>query len=174
MAESAINTLSADQIGGVGYEPQRQNNIYIFIDGLDADEALKLALVSFPLPKVTNNVIEVPHGNETRKFAGKPTFEDISVVLNDNVDNDVSDKLIAWRKKVYNEQTGQIGWARDYWKPGKVYAYGPDGRVTRKWHLQGIWPSGYDPGDADQSSDDVVKITMTLTINKAWYEGRFA
>jgi len=168
---SPLDSLSADKIGGPGYEPQRQNGAYIVIEGLDEDP-LKMAIVSFPIPKVTNNAVEVHHGNEVRKFAGKPTFEDLSIVMKDYIESPLLDKLLEWRKKVYNHETGQIGWAKDYKKNGYIYLHGPDGNGVRKWRIQGAWPSGFDPGDVDHSSDDTTQITMTLTIDKAWYEGK--
>jgi len=158
---------------GANFEPQRVNNAVIRIDGLGGagidDNFLVLSVSSFPLPKVNNNPIEVGYLNEKRKFAGNPTFDDLSVVFNDYIDVGTAALLMRWRYSVYNPETGTIGLASQYKKRGDVTLFAPNGvdRYDRVYELVGVWPSQYDPGEIDHEGEGVVKITLTLTIDKA-------
>ncbi len=150
-------------------EPQRQNNALLHLNNIPgiADEELVLALSSFPLPKVTNGIVELPFLNEKRKFAGLPTFDDLSVLFKDYVTKPVADAILQWRHQVYNPHSGAIGLASIYKKTGFVQMFAPNGTLERQYDIFGIWPSAYDPGDIDMAGEDVLQITVTLTIDKA-------
>ena len=161
--------MGANHIGAVGgnHEIQRSSNALLYITGLGGAEALiTLSLSNFALPKVTNTPIEVGYLNETRKFAGRPVFDDISVVCKDYVNVPVARVLQKWRSLVYNPATGQIGMAASYKKSAIVKLYGPNGQFDREYTLFGCWPSGLDLGEADMNGDDVVQITMTMAYDK--------
>jgi hypothetical protein len=169
----AITDLTANHIGGsgenAGYEPQRANNSILQVLGLDGDEKniLQLSLQSFPIPKANVGVIELNYLNEKRKFAGIASFDDLSVIFVDYVDKDTCAILQRWFADVYSSTTGQVGMAKDYKKDGKVIQYSPDGSIEREYDIFGMWISAIDPGDADMSSEDVLRVTCTITIDKA-------
>ena len=150
-------------------EPQRTNNALLFINNVPGlgDEDLVLALMSFPIPKVNNGVIEVAYLNEKRKFAGNPAFEDMSVLYKDYVNKSVADSLLQWRHQVYNPITGAVGLKSVYAKTGFVQMFAPEGSFERRYDIFGVWPSTYDPGDIDMAGEDALQITLTLTIDKA-------
>jgi len=160
--------LVADHVGSLHWEPQRINNALLHIADLEGDEDLVLALQSFPLPKQTSNIVEIGYVNEKRKFAGVPTFDDLSVIYRDYVDKNVAQMLWRWRKLVYDPQTGRIGLKSQYAKNGWVEMFAPNGDFIRRYEMIGCWPSGMDPGDIDLAGDDAIQITMTLTIDKAF------
>jgi len=169
----AIELLKADHVGAARWEPQRVNNALLHISELDGDDDLVLALSSFPIPKVTNGVIEVGYLNEKRKFAGLPTFDDMSVVYKDYVDKNTANILQKWRYQVYDPRTGKIGLKSVYARSGYVQLFAPDGSAERQYDIEGIWPSGFDPGDADLQGEDTMNITVTLTIDKAYPSAGF-
>jgi len=160
--------LVADHVGAQHWEPQRVNNALLHISDLEGDDDLVLALMSFPLPKRTMGIIEVGYVNERRKFAGLPTFDDLSVVYKDYVDKNTADFLWKWANMVYDPKTGVIGLASTYKKNGWVELFAPNGEHIRNYDIQGVWPSGFDPGDIDLTGEDTLNITMTLTIDKAY------
>ncbi len=160
-------TLLADHVGSQGWEPQRVNNAVLHFSDLPGDEDLALALASFPLPKVTNGIIEIGHVNEKRKFAGLPTFDDLSVIYKDYVPKNTSAILQAWRTLVYDPRTGRQGLKSEYAKNGWAELFAPNGEYIRQYDLIGCWPSGFDPGDADLAGEDTINITVTITIDKA-------
>lgn len=175
----ALDFLHADHIGaqGRGFEPQRVSNILLYIAGLQEgaagqaqsgqEDILTLSLSSFPVPKVNNAVLEIGWMNEKRKFAGPPTFDDLSVIYKDYVDQQTANLLLKWRHQVYDPNTGKIGLASAYKKTGWVAMFSPEGSVERRYDVIGIWPSAFDPGDADLQGEDTINITCTLTIDKA-------
>lgn len=169
-----LNALHANHIGAVGggFELQRPNNGLLFIVGLDgnANNVLSLSLASFSLPKENSNIVEVPFLNDKRKFAGMTTFDDLQVVINDYVDRPTAEILYRWRYLVKDPITGKMGNKASYAKTGRAVKYSPQGDLDREYTLEGIWPSAMDGGEIDMSNDsDGLKITMTLTIDKAYY-----
>jgi hypothetical protein len=151
-------------------EPQRSNNALLHINdvpGAGSDNELVLSLSSFPIPKSNNGVVELAYLNEKRKFAGNPTFDDLSVIFKDYVNKGVADALLQWRQQVYNPHNGTIGFKKVYAKTGFVQLFAPDGTGVRHYNLFGVWPSTYDPGDIDMAGEDTINITVTLTIDKA-------
>ena len=174
----AINNLTAwDLDGPTGYEPQRSNNGLIYItlpfqlNGVanNLTNVLQFAVSNIKLPQVSNQQIMVPYLNESRKYAGKPQFDDVQITLTDYIDLNTAAVVSAWRAKVYNPSTGQIGWKRSYAASGNIDMFGPNGQYVRTWNLIGVWPQMFDPGDIDQANDDMVRCTLNLSIDKAIY-----
>ena len=169
-----LNALHANHLGATdgGFELQRSNNAMLFIVGLEGNgrDILSLSLASFPLPKESSNAVEVNFLNEKRKFAGAVTYEDLSIIFNDYVDQETAKILYQWRYLVKDPVTGKVGNKRDYAKEGRIVKYGPDGGSDREYTLMGVWPMTLDGGDIDFSGDDAVKINMTLCIDKFIYK----
>lgn len=172
MADSfSVDLMTADRVAQMEgeYEPQRTNNAVLHIFGVGGDEELKLALRTFPLPKGSNGVIESDWINEKRKVAGKAVFEDMELAFEDYCDRDTAALLWDWRLEVYDPSTGQVGLARDYKKRGEITLFAPNGDFQRVWTCFGMWPSNMDPGDIDHAGEDIVRVNMTVTIDKAIY-----
>ena len=170
------------------FEPQRSNNAILRIYGnpdpsqgggggggqSDNPDILELSLNTFPVPKRSQETVEIHWLNEVRKYAGKATYEDLTVEFNQYVDRDVADALWAWYELVQSskgENDGRIGLARDYKKQGDVILFGPDGSNGRGYDVIGIFPSNLDPGDIDMSSSEVQQVSVTFSIDKIRYRG---
>lgn len=173
-----LNNMFADHIAQErgAWEPQRANNAIIHLvlpsrlsGGNDAENLLILSLQSFDMPKEATNVSMLDYLNEQRKFAGRTTFDDVPVVFNDYVDQRTAETLRKWRQLVYDPYTGRVGLARDYKSHAIISQASPDGAAfVRETKLLGVWPSQFDPGSHDMSSDDVVKISVTFSFDKAY------
>ena len=168
-----IDTLNADHIGqvGGGFEPQRQSNGLLRIAGLAGNETevITLSLAAFPLPKSNVAIIEVAFLNQIRKFAGRTTYDDLSVQFNDYVDQNTAKVLADWFYLVHDPVTGRTAFKSEYARNGTWTLYDPTGGSDRVWECQGIWISQYDPGEIDMEADDRVRITATLTVDRAIY-----
>ena len=173
-----LTNMTADHIGANGgHEPQRQNNGLLFITpptfireglgrvALDSEE-IRLSIQSFPIPKRTMGVVELGYLNEKRKFAGIPTYDDLSLIFHDYVDVNIAEILWAWSYAVHDPRTGQTGLASQYKASGWFALYSPEGSIERRYDVIGIWPSSIDPGEVDHEGEDTVRITMTLSIDK--------
>lgn len=151
------------------FVPQHQNAWSIEIAGLDGDDKdlIVLSLLSSNLPTESNNIVEIPYGNETRKVAGKATFEDIPLIVHDYVDRETREALIRWRRQVYDTRSGNVGLPSDYKKTAEVILQDTSGGNLRKVRIHGVWPSTMNPGVLDMASDDPIQIEMTLTYDRA-------
>lgn len=163
--------VSAEHIAGQGggFEPQRKNNFTVVIPFMDT--ILQQAIESCPLPIDENEVIDIRFGNEKRKVAGPASFNDLQLQVKDFIDSPVMQKLMTWRKKVYDPATGKIGLAKDYKQKGQLIMFGPDGSSPRKWDLFGVWPSRDDPGGGSMAESGNNMITFTLQVDRAVYRG---
>jgi hypothetical protein len=173
----ALDTLfmSANHLAGQDgeFEPQRQNNGLLFIEGLEVfGDTLKpvsvitLSIESFPIPKQRNDAIELQFLNQTRKVAGPGMVDEVELVLKDFVDRETALVMQNWRNAVYDPQSGRLGLARDYKKQGEVHLFSPNGAIERRYKLLGIWPSVVDPGDVDMTGTDKMIMNCTLIIDK--------
>ena len=155
-----LTDFTSNAYDSLSYEPQRQNAIVLCIVGVDyggqtagtfaGDTTLSLAMESFPLPKSSINPIEVKHLNEKRKFTNPNIY----------------DLMYNWYKSVHDPITGKTGLASAYKKNGAVLMYDPTGAPVKQWNLWGIWPSSFDPGDSDQTNEDIVRMNCTLSVDK--------
>lgn len=150
------------------YEVQRTNNFRIIFDStVDPNGYLELACSSTGLPTVSNDPIELAYGNSKVKVAGQANVDDVSVTVKDFIEADVEQILWKWRLKVYNPETGKVGWAKNYKKDATIIQYGPNGEVLRKWQLKGVWPTSLDLGEASYDGSDAKQITMNLSVDNA-------
>ena len=187
----AANNPSAYHISQnkVEYNPQRKSNFILVIDfendlprvGSDegttdassiisADEAQKqvvLFLKSCDTPNVSLGEMSVDRGNSVIKFAGKPTFSDISFVAYDFIGANIKDTLLAWQNLAYNSKYDYIGNARGYKKHCQLIQQTPNGTMVRYWDIEGAWPKNVEPGDYDYSSEDQQDVSCTLAIDWA-------
>lgn len=161
----------------VEYNPQRKNNFNLIINGLgdlprvysidqsmgdlgDVDiirngqEQVSLSLRSCTTPVVTQNPIEINRGNSTIKFAGKPTFNTITIEAYDYIGSDAKDTLLAWQYLSYNGRYDYVGSAWNYKKDCQLLQLTPDGTLVRYWDIKGAWVQSVTPGDFNMDSGD--------------------
>lgn len=155
-----------------GYEPQRVNNweIELSAPGLNG-EVLNLSLLSFDPPADTIEPISIPYANEDRKVAGRVTRDNVTLVVREYVKESVLETLKTWQLKVFNPESGGIGYAKDYKAEGHVFMLDPMlQRVPGKvFSVFGVWPSKITVGTLDQSGNDQVQVTVDLVVDKMVY-----
>ena len=172
MANLGTKSLMADMSVRYKWEPQRTNHFEVTISKFDAatTEVISLAVSTFSLPNITNDPIEVPHGNSRIKFAGQASFggsESLEVI--DYVGVDIEGIILGWKNQVYNPATDTMGLAAEYKRDIFVTEFSPDGKQLSKWQLEGAWPSGVAFGDTlSMDGSEVKKITMTIAYDKGY------
>lgn len=168
------------------YDPMRNNTFEFVVTGLDnilrvgadgseenayitnAQEVLRLSVDSTSIPMFTQEVITVPRGNSTVKFAGRPTFPSGSLVVNDWIGADTKSALMAWQNLSYNVNTDRVGNAADYKKDCWLIEYTPDfTRQIRQWKLKGCFISGLSEDAFSMSSDGKKTINATIEYDRA-------
>ena len=108
-----------NKIGVDAWEPQRTNNFTIEFPNLgqlysidtqlampgNASEILTLSVKSVASPSTNIDALKVWYGNNSINFAGRPTYGDVEVVVNDFVGADTERILMAWHRLVYDPKT---------------------------------------------------------------------
>ena len=167
------------------YEVQRTNNFEFVVTGIDnilkagangteanayipnAQEVIRISVVSAPIPHFTQGTIEIKRGNSTIKAAGVPTFSAGTVVVNDYIGADTKAVLMAWQNLSYNVMTEKVGLMSDYKKDAYLVEYTPDYQQVRKWRLYGCWISGLSESEYSNETNDKHQITATIEYDKA-------
>jgi hypothetical protein len=160
-------SVSADHLAprGGGYEPQRSYawQIELPVGGT----VLKMAASSVTGVTETNEPIELHYGNEVRFVAGKARFDSMQVVVRDMVDENVAQIIDNWRRTVYDPRTGKVNKATAYKAEGDLILMDTTGVERARYHLIGVWPSSVNFGDLDYESNDLCRIQVVMTIDKA-------
>jgi len=151
------------------YEVQRTNHFEVQLIDVGGTD-LTLAVTSSSLPTITVDQIELSYGNSNVKVAGQVSYDDIDVEVKDFIEPDIQDIIEEWRKEVYDQETGDLGWAADYKREGILYIYSPSGDVKRTWKLKGVWPTSVNFGDLDYDGGDALQVSVTLSVDMAQLE----
>lgn len=166
------------------YEVMRDNTFEFIITDIDnlvrvddntsvipnAQEVLRFSVVSAPIPFFTQETVTINRGNSVMKAAGKPTFSDGSLVVNDYIGADTKSALMAWQNLSYNVKTEAVGKMSDYKKTCYLVEYTPNLELVRTWKLFGCWVSGLSEGDFNMEQSGKKQITATITYDKAMME----
>lgn len=163
------------------YELMRTNNFEFIVTDIDgilkagsttssyanAQEVIRMSVVSFPIPHFTQRPIEVKRGNTTLKYAGVPEFSSGQLVLNDYIGADTAGVLEAWQNLSYNVKTEKVGVSADYKKDCFLIEYSPDYQPVRRWILRGCWVSGLSEDTMSNEQNNGKKITATIEYDRA-------
>lgn len=169
------------------FEIQRSNNFEFVVTDIDgimragmqgteanavkyiknAQEVISLSVTQASVPHFTQSYIEVKRGNSTIKYAGTPTFDSGSLVVNDYIGSDTKSVLMAWQNLSYNVKTEKVGLVSEYKKDCYLIEYAPDGQVVRQWLLHGCWISGLSEPEYNSASNEKREISATIQYDRA-------
>jgi hypothetical protein len=145
----------------------RKNNFEIVIPAYD----ITLAVKSTQIPEMETEQVELSYGNGTVYVAGKTKSSGTwDINLRQLLEGDVVGTLVAWRRKVYNPQTGATGKPSEFKTDGFIYKYDPAGNLVEKRVVKGLWPTKVDVGDGDYDSGDPCDVTLSLSYDRAYRE----
>ena len=190
--QSTINQSSGSPIGTHHlaantnlYEIQRTNNFEFIVTDIDgimkagmvggeafgtidnAQEIIRLSVVSSSIPHFKQDAIQVKRGNNTMKFAGVPTFDAGKLKLNDFIGAATKEVLMAWQNLSYNVLTEKVGLASDYKKDCYLVEYTPDYQKVRQWKMHGCWISELSEDEFNHESNEGKKIDVTIEYDRA-------
>lgn len=162
------------------YQPQMTNNFEFVVTDLDnlisvgtnrvianAQEYIRMAVASAEVPHFSQEPISISRGNGVIKAAGKPTFGQTSVTINDYIGTDVKDILMSWQNLSYNVDTEKVGLLSDYKKDCYLIEYTPTYQKVRQWILKGCWISNLTETGKSYDSSDKVLISLTIQYDYA-------
>lgn len=137
------------------------------------DELLTLSTQSLGEFKKSYQAIEDFYGNDSVKFAGKPSFSSVSWTIKGYVGLDTQAALVAWDNQVFHSQTEKVGRPSQYMRDAYVLRDSGDGdpNYSRIWKWRGVWPQEVGFGDHDYTASDLVRFNVTLQVCRAYYLG---
>ena len=162
------------------YQVQMTNNFEFVVTDLEklisvgttktianAQEYLRMSVDASSVPHFTQGIIEIPRGNSMIKAAGKPSFDQTTLVVNDFIGADTKDILMSWQNLSYNVDTEKVGLMSDYKKDCYLIEYTPDNQKVRQWIMKGCWVSGISETGKSNGSADKVQVTVTIQYDYA-------
>ena len=173
----------------VAFEPQRLYNFELQIVGLstlytadrsgtnnaagtegvtfgNAAERILVACSSFSVPNTEIGTIEIPHYNNTTKYAGKVTFGNATLKVEQFLGSFTEQVMTTWARCVYDPKTQNIGFKNDYAKDVYVIQYDSKGGNPRVWKMENAWPNVLPGADWDYNSTERRQMSYTLVCDR--------
>ena len=174
----------------LAYEPQRLYNFELQIVGLDrlytadlagtddgtkengvvhfgsAAERILVACSSFSVPNTEFGTIEIPHYNNTTKYAGKVNFGNATLKIEQYLGAFTEQIMTTWARCVYDPKTQNIGYKSDYAKDMYVIQYDSKGGTPRVWKMENAWPAVLPGADWDYNSTERRQITYNIVCDR--------
>lgn len=185
------NSLSAQHISTnlANYEAARTGFFSLIVDDIDniinaaysgdrasatdkdkiarAQETLKLNVVKAPVPHFELAKHTYRRGNDEVHFAGVPTINSGTLVVDDVVGLDTKSILMAWQALAYNVYTRKGGRMKDYKKNATLIEYTQDFEQVRSWTIYGCWVQTVSEGDFDKTADGPRQINANIVYDRA-------
>lgn len=186
-----MNSLSAQHISAnlANYEAARSGFFSLIVNDIDniisaaysgtpgdatandkiaqAQEVLKLNVVSAPVPHFKVNTLNYKRGNDTVNFAGVPEFNSGTITVDDVVGMDTKSILMAWQALTYNVYTRKGGRMKDYKKDCTLIEYTQDFEKIRSWTLYGCFITEIQEDDFNKESDGKRQIKASIIYDRA-------
>ena len=170
-ARTGFFSFIVNDIDGIiraSYSGDRTKNNISESDRLaNAQQYLKLNVVKADVPHFSLETLTYKRGNDTIKFAGTPTFESGSLVVDDIVGIDTKSILMAWQALAYDVYSRRGGRMKDYKKDCTLVEYTQDFEEVRSWKLYGCWISSISEDPFDKENDGKRQVTATIEYDRA-------
>lgn len=146
----------------------RRKHRWLFSTLAEFSREALLVLQKAQRPTVKFEEPEMHHNQEVVRFAGKHSWEPISLTWYDSEQNpDVSLAIWQWCKSVCDFTTANVAPPRSYKKQGQIQMLDGMGSPTEKWTLCNCWPKESNWGDIDYTATDIETIEVTMRFDRA-------
>jgi len=193
-----VNTLNkfgvphaGGQIGMLQPKPRYRFRVVVVNFGTGNDQGdLTRQVATVGKPKLTHDAIAVDSYNSRSYYAGKHTWEELNLVVRDDISNAVSKLVGQQLQKQLNhfEQTGFVAGVNYKFNmfidtldggntidtPGTNGIPGVNNGILERWSLEGCFLSNVSYEDLDYSSSDAQTISMSIRYDNATYTGHGA
>ena len=143
-------------------EPKRKFRWILQYGGIDA-----YTLKTAQRPNMAFEDTVIDYMNNKLYFAGKGTWEPITITLYDPIAPSAAQKVRDWLQLVWENVQGRMGYKDFYAKNLNLKLLGPDGAVAEDWEILKCWPLEVNYGELDYASSDPVEISITLRFDQA-------
>lgn len=133
----------------------------------NAGETLRLNVIKCPVPHFEVETLTYRRGNDVVHFAGVPTWNGGTIVVDDVVGLDTKSVLMAWLYKAYNPHTRKGGRMADYKHQATLIEYTQDYVPIRSWQVEGMFLTKLDEQEFDRENDGKRQISATFVFDRA-------
>lgn len=154
--------LTSNEIFFREFQPKVKNRFIVYVDGLPSFLVKKI-----DRPKWRGDRIALDHINIQRYVMGKVTWEEISMDLYDPITPSATQAVFEWFRLAHESVTGRAGYADFYKKDMTINEIGPVGDKISEWTLIGAFPTSFNGGDLDWSTQDPVIVSVTISYDYA-------
>jgi hypothetical protein len=150
------------------YEPLRPNRFEVRFPAQDIELHKYTWIVNaIDRPKMKVNSVPIKYLNYEQKVAGHVTFDDITLEFIDLQGPSSAQLLLEWYRLCAENLTGRMGYASGYKKDLQLIALDPTLVGVQQFTIFGAFISNIDFGKNEYTSDEVQKITVTLSYDLA-------
>lgn len=177
---ATINDIGIPLPGNTGMgimHPKVKNKFMVqFINiGTGSSRDLSMQITNFTRPKVTFQDIELHRYNSVAWYAGKHTYEPLTITIQDNYSNGASQIINSQTERQQNLIGAAAGPYLASAPDANTYKFGIrlsqlDGGTTvlEDWHYEGCFITSADYSELDYSSGDPVNIVLTIRFDNAF------
>jgi hypothetical protein len=150
------------------YEPLRPNRFEVRFPAQDIELHKYTWIVNaIDRPKMKVNSVPIKYLNYEQKVAGHVTFDDITLEFIDLQGPSSAQLLLEWYRLCAENLTGRMGYASGYKKDLQLIALDPTLVGVQQFTIFGAFISNIDFGKNEYTSDEVQKISVTLSYDLA-------
>lgn len=149
------------------YEPLRPNRFELFFPNDIAMKDYTWIVNAVDRPKMKVNSVPIKYLNYEQKVAGHVTFDDLTVELIDLQGPSSVQLIMEWYRLCAENLTGRMGYASGYKKDLRLVALDPTLVAVQQFTIFGAFITQADFGKNEYTSDEVQKITLTLSYDIA-------
>lgn len=162
---------SADLDEGIAntIETKRRHRwIFETIDGEPISAPMLLLLKSAQRPHYTAEVAELHHNQEVAKFAGKQTWEPITLTWYDGEqDPNVSVRAWNWLNTVVNISQVTVETPATYKRTATMSMLDGQGEPAERWQMFGVWPKEVNWSDVDYTNTEIQEFEVIFEYDRA-------
>ena len=127
-----------------------------------------LILQSASRPSFKFEEPEMHHNQEVAYFAGKQSWDPITLVWYDSEQNpDISGEVYNWLGSVTDLQSVTVNTPSAYKSDAQLSVTDGAGNSNEQWNMYGCWPSAVNFQELDYSSTDLLTCEATLRYDRA-------
>lgn len=126
-----------------------------------------LLLQSAQRPNFSFEEIEMHHGQEVSKFAGKSSWEVVTLVWYDAEQPDISGACYSWLQTVINISSQGVAPPAQYKKTAQLAITNGVGVDVENWNMYGCWPVTVNWQELNYSSNEMLTCEATMRYDRA-------
>ena len=127
-----------------------------------------LLLQSAQRPSFSFEEPEMHHNQEKVYFAGKQSWEPISLVWYDGEQSpDVSEAVYNWLNSVVDIPSANVAAVNVYKAEASLQVQDGQGASNERWEMYGVWPQAVNYQELNYTSTDLMTVEATMRYDRA-------